>query len=132
MNDLRRIPDADTLPDLRRATPIGAARAFGIYGWSILLDLGHRLLHRRRRGRDQVVSDYDQGVWTQQLDARNWDRVDTLDDYLGKAWLNGDVTSLVDGRLWRMPIADYYRLKRARILGILMRFAGDTAELVEL
>lgn len=131
MNDLRKIPGAEMPPALDRAKPLGAIREIGVYGKSILFDVAHRLLRRRKRGRDQVASDYDQGEWAQQREARNWERADTLEAYVDKSWLDREIVCQVDGRLWRMPAADYYRIRHRIVAAVLRRFAGDEAELVE-
>jgi hypothetical protein len=114
-----------------RARPVGALAEIGLCGRSILVDLAHRLVRRRKRKREQVLSDYDRGEWAQQLEARNWERAGSLEAYAEKSWIDRDLTCLVDGRLWRMPVADYYRLRHRMIAGILRRFAGDADELVE-
>lgn len=115
-----------------RARPLGLAAELGIYARSILIDIGHRLLRRRKRGRDQVRSDYDQGEWAQQSEARNWERSPTLEAYVERSWVDLDITCLVDGKLWRMSATDYYRVRKERLTGVMRRFAGDVDELVEL
>src|ERR1044072_2733292 len=114
-----------------RAMQVGTVAEIGLCSRSILQDLAHRLLRRRKRKRDQVISDYDQGEWAQQLEARNWERADSLSAYVEKSWVDRDITCLVDGRLWRMPVADYYRIRHRTLGAILRRFAGDADELVE-
>ena len=131
MNDARRIrPDKPSVPP--QARPLGRLTELGIYARSILIDVGHRLLRRRKRGRDQISSDYDQGEWTQQSSARNWERSATLEAYVEKCWVDRDLTCLVDGELWRMPATAYYRLRRQKLTAVMRRFAGDVDELVEL
>jgi hypothetical protein len=110
---------------------VGALTEIGLYGRSILQDLGHRLLRRRERRRDQVLSDYDQGEWAQQLEARNWERSAGLSAYVEKSWLDRDILCTVGGRLWRMPATQYYRHRYRTMAEILRRFAGDADELVE-
>lgn len=114
-----------------RAMPVGTVTEIGLCSRSILLDLAHRLLRRRKRKRDQVLSDYDRGEWAQQLAARNWERAASLEAYAEKSWVDRDLTCLVDGRLWRMPAPGYYRMRHQRIAAILRRFAPDSDELVE-
>lgn len=131
MNGVQRLAGVDDASAVPSAKPLGVLREWVVYGRSILTDIGHRLLRRRKRGLAQVSSDYDQGEWAQQLNARNWDRADTLEAYVERSWLEGDRTCLIDGRLWRMPSTEYYRFRRAKIASILNRFAGDVDELVE-
>lgn len=131
MNGVQRLDGVDDVSAVPGAKPLGVLRESIVYGRSILTDIGHRLLRRRKRGRAQVSSDYDHGEWTQQLNARNWDRADTLEAYVERAWLEGDRTCLIDGRLWQTPSTEYYRFRRAKIASILGRFARDVDELVE-
>ena len=111
--------------------PVGTVAEIGLCSRSILQDLAHRLLRRRKRKRDQVLSDYDRGEWAQQLEARNWERSPSLAAYAEKSWVDRDITCLVDGRLWRMPAPDYYRIRHRTLAAILRRFSGDADELVE-
>jgi hypothetical protein len=114
------------------AIPVGDLKTIWTYCRSILMDVGHRIVRRRQRGRKQVSKDYDQGEWSQQREAGNWRRVDSLADYVERAWLKGERTSMIDGKLWRIPARQYYRYRRAAVESILRRFAGDVDELVEL
>ena len=130
MNEARKIgEDGASVP--AHARPLGRLRELRIYARSILLDIGHRLLRRRKRGRDQITSDYDQGAWAQHAAARDWERSPTLEAFADKCWVDRDFTCLIDGRLWRMPGADYYRMRRHRLNDLLRRLAGDDDELVE-
>jgi hypothetical protein len=114
-----------------RAMPVGTVAEIGLCSRSILQDLAHRLFRRRQRRRDQVLSDYDRGEWAQQLEARNWERAGSLAAYAEKSWVDRDIICTVDGRLWRMPVTRYYRIRYRTLADILRRFAGDADELVE-
>jgi hypothetical protein len=129
MNDLGNIPEDGRPP--AQARPLGFFGEVGVYVRSIVLDVGHRLLRRRRRGPHQVSADYDQGEWAQQAAARNWERSASLEAYVEKSWVDRDLICLVDGRLWRMPAAAYYRMRRRKLAAVMRRFAGDADELVE-
>ena len=113
------------------AKPIGRLTSTLIYGRSILVDLGHKLLRRRRRGVGQVSSDYDMGEWKRQRQAREWERVDNLKDYVERAWDQSERTCMIDGKLLRMTVHQFYRYRRTLLSAIVGRFTSDVDELVE-
>ena len=131
MSDLQPTQQAAAAAAPHRGRPLGPLKQLRVYGGSIVIDVAHRLLRRRKRGRSQVTSDYDQGEWAQQLRARNWTRSPDLKAYVEKGWAQGDMVCLVDGKLWEMPVRDYYRLRNSIVGALLRRFAGDADELVE-
>ena len=114
------------------ALPIGRLRSTATYAKSILVDLAHRALLRRRRHRNQVAADYEAGEWAQQKAARSWEATATLEAYSEKNWADRELIAEMDGRLWRVPSAAYYRFRRRKLIAILEEFDGGAATLVEL
>lgn len=114
------------------AVPLSFARSVGIYGKSIVLDLGHRLLKRRKRTRVQVEADYDKGEWAQQSAAQSWSGAPTLRDFADKSWRKDPIVVQLDGRLWSLPANDYFALRRRRLTAVIAGHATDTDSLVEL
>jgi hypothetical protein len=113
------------------AKPVGRLGATLIYGRSILVDVAHRALRRRRRGAGQVAKDYDSGEWRQQSEAADWLRGDSLEHYVERAWVASELVCTIDGKLWKIPARQYYRYRRAVLTAIVGRFAGEADELVE-
>jgi hypothetical protein len=113
------------------AKPVGRLKSMLIHGRSILIDVGHKVLRRRRREVGQVSSDYDQGEWQRQLEARDWERVDSLERYVERAWAEDERISTIDGKLWKIPLRQFYRYRRAWLVELVDRFSGDVDELVE-
>lgn len=108
------------------ASAIGPLTASAIYARTIFANV----VIRRVRSRTQVVSDYDQGEWREVLEDRRWERCDSLKDYVlsTEARL---ITALVDGRLCRVPVRDYYAYRTHKLVSTLQRFASDAEPLVE-
>lgn len=101
------------------------------YARSALVDLLHKLFHRRTRSPRQVSADYDQGQWRDELQARAWEGADDIDDYLLHRRA-APMKALVDGRLTRLPAIDYYTYRTRLLTEVLAQAAGDTDTLVEL
>jgi len=98
---------------------------------SILLDVAHKALRRRKRVRAQVKSDYDQGEWRGHLSARRWELANDLKGYV----IPDDqrtIFATVDGRLGAISVHDYYAYRTHSIANVLRAYAGDTDRLVEI
>lgn len=89
------------------------------------------LVDRARRSRERVMQEYDRGVWKTALAQQRWRRAATLDEYLTPG---GHMTRLatIEGRLVRIPSADYYHYRNGMLRSVLEEWAGDANELVEL
>ena len=101
------------------------------YGRSIVIDVVHRMIFRRRRDRARVSSDYDQGEWSDQLREARWRGATTLDAYLVPQQFR-KVIAMVDGRLTRTSVAAYYRFRGETLRRLVATHAGDTDMIVEL
>jgi SAM-dependent methyltransferase len=101
------------------------------YARSALLDLLHKAIHRRRRNSSQVASDYDQGQWHDELEAKGWERYADIDDYLLHRRAP-PMQAIVDGRLTRLSAHDYYSYRTKLLTDVLASAAGDAETLVEL
>jgi hypothetical protein len=111
--------------------PMNPLTETGLYARSILVDVAHRLLFRRHRSRGQVMADYDQGEWAQQQRAARWTTAQSLEDYLLPDSIEPRIV-MIDGRLHRLPVRDYYRFRIGKLHDIMSRCAPDTTRLVEL
>lgn len=111
--------------------PIGRFRATALLVRSVLLDIAHKLIKRRRRVRDQVTSDYDQGEWMDHLRARRWELARNLDAYV----IPDDsrrIVATVDHRLVDTTVRQYYEIRTQCLADTLRRFAGDANTLYEI
>jgi hypothetical protein len=124
---MNRVPTLQTQP----ASALGLLAASSIYLRTIVANIGHRLVVRRLRSRHQVASDYDQGEWRDVLQARRWERCDSLKGYVLSTETR-PITALVGGKLTRIATRDYYAYRTKRLVETLQRFAGDTGSLVEI
>lgn len=112
------------------ARELGPVRAAAAYLRCLAVNVAHRLVVRRVRSGRQVTSDYDQGEWRDTLLDRRWDRCSTLADYvLGTE--DRTFAALVNGRLSRIPMRDYYAYRTAVLVATLRRFAPESGPLVE-
>lgn len=98
---------------------------------SVVLDIAHKLIRRRKRIRDQVKSDYDQGEWRGHLNARRWGLAQDLKRYV----VPDDqrpIVATVEGRLVTISVQDYYEYRTHSIAEVLRAYAADTDRLVEI
>jgi trans-aconitate methyltransferase len=102
-----------------------------LFARSIVTDVAHKLLYQRRRKREQVSSDYERGEWAQQLAQKRWLNVASLEEYLIPRSTR-KITALVDGRVTRLTIADYYAFRARKLNDIISANDGGASELVEL
>ncbi len=112
-------------------TPLAPWRAILILLRSLLVDLGHKILRRRKRDSAQVASDYDRGEWLDQMNARAWERAPTLRDYVVPA-SDRAIVATVDHRLVEISQREYYAYRTQCLSDVLARHAGDVADLVEI
>ncbi len=117
-------------PNPPNAVPVPASLAAMLYVRSILSDLGHKLVRRRRRTSSQVQSDYDGGEWKDFLQARSWETARDLEDYvytrnrrLLRAQVNGCLQSIL--------ACDYYRYRTHRLIALLEEFDLGVDRLIE-
>lgn len=113
------------------ASPLGLLTASAIYVRTILANVVHRLVIRRVRSRRQVAADYDQGEWRDVLEDRRWERCASLEAYV-LSNSTSSITALVDGRLGRIPVRDYYAYRTEKLVNTLQRFAAGADPLVEI
>ncbi|MXO63102.1 class I SAM-dependent methyltransferase [Qipengyuania oceanensis] len=111
---------------------MSSLRAQAIYGRITLANIVHRLVKRRARHSDLVATDYDQGEWMQQRQARRWEQVDDALLYADKAWLDEPAVVQIEGALWQMPGTDYYAYRRRMLHAILAKYDQETDTLYEL
>jgi hypothetical protein len=128
----QRSPRAASNSVPAKARPIGTIATAAIYLRSIMLDLLHKLLIRRRRDRSLIDADYEAGDWMRQLRGRNWEKSGSLREYVDRRWLDRPRRVQIQGRLWSLPTYEFYRFRRARLVEIMKRFASPDATLVEL
>jgi hypothetical protein len=102
-----------------------------IYSRRIVTNVGHKLVLNRRRHRDQVAADYEQGAWAGELRQQYWLKAPTLHDYLIPE-TQGEVIVLHDGRLARTSPADYYQFRLQKVIELISENDGGATELVEL
>lgn len=114
------------------AVPLGPLHSNYLYAKTIVANLAHRALLRRRRRREQVTADYDAGEWAQQKSARHWLLTPTLEAYADKQWLDRDIVAELEGRLWRLPASEYYRFRRHKLIEILSEYDCGVETIVEL
>jgi hypothetical protein len=111
--------------------PLGSISAAMIYTRSIMIDVAHRLLHRRQRSRGLVLADYDQGEWSDQLRARGWERSRSLQEYVVDRG-EREIYATVNGQLSRMVATQYYRYRAANLISLLKEFSRGAETIVEL
>jgi predicted O-methyltransferase YrrM len=112
------------------ASSIGLLMASAIYVQTILANIVHRLVIRRVRSQRQVTSDYDQGEWRDVLEDRRWEICASLEDYVLSTETRS-ITALVEGRLSRIPVRDYYAYRTRKLVSTLKRFSSSAEALVE-
>lgn len=113
------------------ASPVSRATAVRLYLLSVLLDVGHKLLKRRRRDRAQVVADYDQGEWTDTLRERRWETVSTLEEYVIPP-SSRCLKATIAGRLVEVSQRDYMAYRTRALVSILETFGLGADRLVEI
>lgn len=112
-------------------TELPARRSVLLRCKSIVLDIAHKLIRRRKRVRDQVKSDYDQGEWRGHLDARRWESVSDLKSYVIPED-HKSIVATVDGRLVDISVQDYYDYRTESITEVLRTYAAGAERLVEI
>lgn len=122
-------PEIARLPGSR---PIGPAASTIIYLRSIVVDLFHWLIIRRKRDRALINVDYERGEWSRQLRERSWEGCASLREYVDRAWIRGQIRAQIQGRLWSLPVYAYYRYRRTQLVAIIRKFARTDETLVEL
>jgi hypothetical protein len=113
------------------ASPVSRMAALQLYLSSVLLDVGHKLLKRRHRDRAQVVTDYDQGEWTDTLRDRRWESVSTLEQYVIPA-SSRRLKATINGRLVDVSQQDYMAYRTRALVSILETFGLGADRLVEI
>lgn len=110
---------------------LSALRGAGLLCKSIVLDVAHKLIRQRRRIRDQVTNDYDQGEWRGHLVARRWETAQDLNSYVIPD-NQQTIVATVAGRLVSISVQDYYHYRTKSIAEVLRTYAGDTEALIEI
>lgn len=111
--------------------PVARTARIAILSRSILADLAHKLIIKRRRHRDQVERDYDQGEWSAQLKQEHWLSAPTLEEYLIPPG-DREMVVIKDGRLTRVRQSAYYRFRAKKLIEIVSANDGGADVLVEL
>lgn len=114
------------------AEPISWAYASYLYSRTILANLAHWALHRRRRHQEQVAADYDAGEWSQQREAGHWKSASSLEGYVDKEWRTERIVAKMHGRLWKVPVYDYYAFRRRMLIALISEFDLGASTLYEL
>jgi len=112
-------------------TELSAWRATALICKSIVESVAHKLIRRRKRVRDQVKSDYDQGEWREQLSAHSWVAARDLKSYV----IPDDqrtIVATVEGRLASISVQDYYEYRTNCIADVLRTYANDSEQLYEI
>jgi hypothetical protein len=122
--------DSLTLPLPDRAQPLGAVDSAAAYLRSCASS-ALRKIRGRRRTDSQVSSEYDQGTWSKTLREAAWETAASLQDYVADT-SDRTMLAMLDGRLCRVPVADYYRFRFARLRQLLDRYGVAGTPLVEL
>lgn len=112
-------------------TELPAWRAVLLRCKSVVLDIAHKLIRQRKRVRDQVKSDYDQGEWRGHLKARRWEQAKDLKSYVVPDDQRS-IVATVEGRLVTISVQDYYEYRTHSIAEVLKAYAGDADRLVEI
>ena len=105
-----------------KSTPLPLWRAGFLRCKSIVIDIAHKLIRQRKRIRDQVKSDYDQGEWRGHLNARRWELAQDLRSYV----IPDDqspIVATVEGRLVSISVQDYYEYRTHSIAKVLKAYA---------
>ncbi|MEO5883658.1 MAG: class I SAM-dependent methyltransferase [Caldimonas sp.] len=114
----------------KNSRPVPYPVAFALHLRSLLTDVAHKLIRRRRRTRAQVQADYDKGEWRDVMNARYWDKVGDLETYVFTDQ-ERQMAAQVDGRLRYIAQRDYYRYRTSQLNGLLAEFDLQAPRLVE-
>lgn len=93
-----------------------------LYVKCIVFDLLHKAIYRRVRTRNQVESDYGEGVWRHVLESKDWEKYNNLDDYLHNRG-GGNRVCQIENSLLKIPSHEYYRYRSKKITEIIDQFA---------
>jgi hypothetical protein len=117
-------------PSPPSAVPVPAPVATALYLRSVLSDLAHKLVRRRKRTSSQVQADYDGGEWRDFLEARSWETAPDLEAYVYTCERR-ILHAQIDGRLQSIPVASYYRYRARRLISLLSEFDLGVDRLLE-
>ena len=90
-----------------------------------------RLALRARRTPEKVDHEYDDGHWRQVLEGKAWERSADLGAFLVGSNTERRI-SIVDGRLARVPVNQYYRYRLDAFAALIRRLSGGGDAIVEL
>jgi hypothetical protein len=98
---------------------------------AIIVNVLHRVIVRRYRNKEQVVSDYDQGEWLDTLKEQRWKKCTTLTEFVFGTD-ESMITALVDGDLKRVSSREYLKYRALKLETILAKHALSSRKLIEI
>jgi hypothetical protein len=116
-------------PASRELGIVSAAAALGREAASIARYVVRSRLTRRTPAR--VSAEYDGGYWADVLGRREWERCETLDDFIVPRTA-GTRVARIGNRLVRIATADYYAYRRQMVRQEIARYTDAGAPLVEI
>lgn len=107
-------------------------RAQRLWTRDLLFSFWQTLAHPKQRNAARVAADYEDGVWKNTLDTREWSRCPDLRAYLIPADTVPRIAKLGQNRLMHVRNDDYYAYRLETLQRLMLRHAGDQDTLVEL
>ncbi len=102
-----------------------------IFARNIVINLAHKIIFRRFRNKEQVISDYDQGEWLDTLKERRWLKYRTLQEYVfGNE--DSEIIALVEGDLLRISSREYLKYRTSKLEKILAKYSESSQKLIEI
>lgn len=124
-------PASLTLDIPPSARPLGRLAAATAYARSCAHSLARLLMTGRQRSDGQVASEYDQGSWEHARQSAAWKSAESLEAYVAVT-AKRPIVAMMDGRLCRIPAADYYSFRACRLRQLLATYGAPDTPIVEL
>ena len=128
MNPIVLIEPHEMIGDLQS---LGRIASIGVASREMVKNFLLYCIGRRRRDRQRVRAEYDEGHWLQVLERRNWEHVQDLQSFLDPGTDDSRIAKICNQYV-RLKTRDYYRYRTEMLHRVIAEFTRDKSEVVEL
>src|SRR3989344_3674957 len=111
------------------------ARALILIARDLLRNLAilvkRRLLTQGKRDISVTASEYERGMWTVVSTTKPWMAYSSLDEYVCHSGNNRTIDCVIDKKIVRLSLSEYYKFRRDNLVGLVSRFVENGEVIVE-